>query len=96
MTEKPETLEALLRRFCEDFDEPRDVPTVSLADAIRRGNDPLDLLSYMAGLGMPVANLDDLLAINAHSTEEEITAFRVVEGVAVTVASDGIWALFTP
>jgi hypothetical protein len=96
MTDQPETLEALLRRFCENFDEPRDVPRVSLTDAILRGDDPLHLLPYLAGLGMPVASLDDLLAINADDTEEEISAFRVAEGVAVTVASDGIWALFTP
>jgi hypothetical protein len=96
MTDQPETLEALLKRYSEDFDEPRDVPRVSLADAIRNGDDPLHLLSYMAGLGMPVASLDDLLAINADETEEEIRSFRVAEGVAVTVASDGVWALFTP
>jgi hypothetical protein len=96
MTDQPETLGALLRRYCEDFDEPRDVARVSLADAIRRGSDPLNLLPYLAGLGIAVASLDDLLAINADEGEEEIRCFRVAEGVAVTVATDGIWALYTP
>ncbi len=96
MTDRPETLKALLARFCGNSYEPRDAPSVSRADAIRQGDDPLNLLQYMAGLGMPVAGLDDLLAINADDGEEEIAASRVAEGIAVTVASGGIWALFTP
>jgi len=31
-----------------------------------------------------------------YGTEEEIHCFRVAEGVAVTVASDGLWLLFEP
>jgi hypothetical protein len=37
-----------------------------------------------------------LPAINGDETEEEIRSFRVAEGVAVVVASDGVWTLFTP
>ena len=96
MPEPTETLAALLRRHCADHDEPRDVPRVSLADALRDGDDPLHIIPYLAGLGLPVQSLDDLLRINDDATEEEVHAFRVAEGVAVTVASDGLWQLFLP
>jgi hypothetical protein len=91
-----EPLAALLRRYCEPHDGPRDVPRVSLEDAVRRGDDPLHILPYFATLGRTVRNLDDLLLINDDDTEEEIHSFRVAEGVAVTVASDGLWLLFEP
>jgi hypothetical protein len=89
-----ETLAALLRRYCDENDEPRDVPRINFAEALNRGDDPLHILPYMAGLGMAVSKLDDLLRINGDETEEELHAFRVAEGVAVTVASDGLWMLF--
>jgi hypothetical protein len=96
MPDANETLAALLRRHCDDQDEPRDVPRVSLAGAITDGDDPLHLIPYMAGLGITVRCLDDLLRINDDDTEEEIHSFRVAEGVAVTMASDGVWLLFEP
>ena len=96
MTQQPETLDALLRRFGDDDGGTGEIPTVSLADAIHRGDDPLHLLPYLASLGMKVSTLDDLLAINDDATEEEVRTFRVAEGIAVTIASDGAWALFTP
>lgn len=96
MPENTETLAALLRRYCDEHDEPRDVPRVSLADALRRGDDPLHIIPYFASLGLALGSLDDLLAINADDTEEELHAFRVAEGVAVTIASDGLWMLFEP
>ena len=69
---------------------------LSLAEAPRDGDDPLHILPYLAGLGLTIGSLDDLLRINDDATEEEIHAFRVEEGVAVTVASDGLWQLFVP
>jgi hypothetical protein len=54
------------------------------------------VLTYLAGLGLEVRSLDALLLINGDDTEEELHAFRVAEGVAVTIASDGLWMLFTP
>jgi hypothetical protein len=96
MSTTHEPLAALLRRYCDDHDEPRDVPRVSLADALRDGDDPLHVIRYLASLGLAVGSLDDLLRINDDATEEEIHAFRVEEGVAVTVASDGLWQLFVP
>ena len=96
MPDPTETLAALLRRYCDQHDEPRDVPRVSLADAVRQGDDPLHVIPYLAGLGLTVRSLDDLLQVNADDTEEEVHCFRVAEGVAVTVASDGLWLLFEP
>ena len=94
MSTTHETLAALLRRYCDDHDEPRDMSRVSLAEALRDGDDPLHIIPYLAGLGLTVESLDDLLRINDDANEEEIHAFRVEEGVAVTVASDGLWQLF--
>jgi len=94
MSTTHEPLAALLRRYGGDHDEPRDVPRVSLAVALRDGDDPLHIIPYLAGLGLAVASLDDLLRINDDAGEEEVHAFRVEEGVAVTVASDGLWQLF--
>ena len=47
-----ETLAALLRRHRDDPDEPLDVPRVSLAEALRRGDDPYHLLPYLPDLGL--------------------------------------------
>lgn len=96
MSDAPEPLAALLRRFRDPHDEPCQVPRVRLADAVHRGDDPLHILPYFATLGLPVRSLDDLLKINGDDTEEEIHCFRVAEGVAVTMASDGLWLLFEP
>ena len=91
MPDATETLAALLRRHSgDDQDEPRDVPRVSLAEALRTGTDPLRILAYLAGLGLEVRSLDDLLLINGDDTEEELHAFRVAEGVAISIASEGL------
>jgi hypothetical protein len=89
-----ETLAELLRRYCDEHDEPRDVPRISIAEAVRNGDDPLHIIPYFANLGLVVRTLDDLLQINDDDTEEELHSFRVAEGVAVTLASDGLWLLF--
>ncbi len=44
----------------------------------------------------PRVSLDDLLLFNDDETEEELHCFRVAEGVAVSVASGGLWLLFEP
>ena len=36
------------------------------------------------------------MRIDDDETEQEILGFRVAEGVAVTIASDGVWLLFEP
>jgi hypothetical protein len=95
MNATPEPLAALLRRYCDD-DGPPDVPRVSLADALRDGDDPLHIVPYFASLGLALRSLDDLLQINNDVGEEDVHSFRVAEGVAVTMASDGLWILFVP
>lgn len=53
------------------------------------------VLDYLAGLDRPAATLSELLqSINAED-EEDLSAIRCAEGVAVTSASDGWWVLFT-
>jgi hypothetical protein len=96
MTLAPEPLSALLRRYAGENDEPCDVPRVRFDEAVKRGDDPLHILPYLASVGIVVENLEDLLRINRDVTEEDISAFRVAEGVAVVIASDGLWQLFEP
>jgi hypothetical protein len=96
MPDATETLAALLRRYSGDQDEALDVPRISLAEALRTGDDPLHILPYLAGLGLEIRKLDDLLLIDGDDTEEELHAFRVAEGVAISIASDGLWMLFVP
>lgn len=97
MSDPPETLTALLQRYRDHDDaEPGDVQRISFAEAVRDGDDPLHILKYLSGLGLAINSLDDLLQINADEDEEEIHCFRVAEGVAVSVASDGLWLLFEP
>ena len=91
-----EPLAALLQRFRAEDDEPAEVAQASLAEALSGGNDPLRIVDYFGQLGIPVSNLDDLLRINEDQTEEELHSFRVQEGVAVSVASVGIFVLYTP
>ena len=91
-----EPLADLLRRYCAENDEPRDVPRVSLGAAIADGDDPLHILPYFNGLGLTVRSLDDLLLINDDDDEEDIRSFCVAEGIAVTLVSDGLWLLFEP
>ena len=91
-----ETLASLISRYA-DPDEPLpDIPRVRLPEALREGDDPLHILTYLSGRGIGVAELGDLLRINDDGAEEEVRCFRVAEGVAVTVASDGLWLLFEP
>ena len=96
MSTTHEPLADLLRRYSDDPDEPPDALRVSFAEALRRGDDPLHILPYLAGLGLAVHALDDLLKVNEDDTEEELHCYRVAEGVAVSVASDGLWLLFEP
>jgi hypothetical protein len=67
-----------------------------LAACLKTGDDPAKLLTYLAGLGQTVASLDDLLNINRLDDEDELGAFKVTEGVAVSIASHGAWVLFQP
>ena len=96
MNTAPEPLRALLQRYAGENDEPRDVPRVRFDEAVKRGDDPHHILPYLASLGIAVETLEDLLLINREATEEEISAFRVAEGIAGVITSDGLWQLFEP
>ncbi len=97
MTTEPqdETLAALLRRHAAGNDLPRYVPQIRFADALARGDDPLHILRYFADVGVQVRSMEELLEACNDPAEEEIDAFRVDEGVAVYLAIDGQWLLFT-
>lgn len=84
-----------LRAELGDTDAEAD--QVSLSAALRGCGDPWRLLDYLAGLGVRVRALDQLLAgINQLPDEEELAAFACAEGVAVSMASEGRWLLVTP
>ena len=87
----PETLAELLRRF---GDQRLRVPRVKFADALARGDDPFNMLPYLAGLGHRIGCLEDLLVINDDPEEEELHCFVVQEGIAVSMQSDRMWLLF--
>ena len=89
-------LAVLIDRF-SDPDDPRIITTVSFPSARQAGTDPGGILPYLARFGRSPACLDDLLAcVNALPDEEELHAWPVQEGIAVSIASDGAWFLFTP
>ena len=90
-----ETLEVLVRQHAAGNDIPRHVPHVRLADALARGDDPLHLLPYFADLGTRISNLEDLFAACTDPGEEELEAFRIEEGIAVYLVTDGQWTVFT-
>ena len=75
-------------------DEPI-VAEVSLSRALKNGGDDMGLISYLGELGLVVSTLTDLLCINGLEDEEELSAFEVQEGVAVSIASEDRWVLFT-
>lgn len=92
----PPTFSELVGRYTCDPDAPPPTEIVCLSDAMRAGDDPWRIVSYLSGLGIFVRELDDLLRINEDDTEEELHAWRCREGVAISVASDGAWVLFVP
>lgn len=85
----------LQKRYDPEEDDLR-VPENCLLSGggLPRSNAKL-VLDYLAGLGLSVMTLDDLVeAICGLEDEEELSAFRCQEGVAVANASDGWWLLF--
>ena len=92
--ERPPTFAELRRRY--QMLRVSAARTVALSSALRVGDDPLNNLSYIGELGVRPETLQQLHAgINGLANEEELFAFRCEEGVAVSVASDGEWILFT-
>ncbi len=94
-TIQDETLAALIERHAGRHDLPRDVPQIAFSEALRRGDDPLHILPYFADIGVSITTLEGLFDAVNDPSEEEMEAFRVEEGVAVYLAVDGQWLLFT-
>jgi len=80
-----------------DEDETPIVPEAVSIQAILRGDvtDSGDIVMYLESVGIQVTCLADLERINADESEDELHAWRVAEGVAISVASHGEWYLFT-
>ena len=87
------TLEALLRRY-SSIEKLQDVRRIKFDDAVRTGADPLRVIAYLATLGIAVREPADLFRLNDDPDEEEINAFWIPEGVAVSVESDDLWLVF--
>ena len=90
-----QTLADLLARFGDDTNVDA-IPHVSLSAALAGGDDPWRVLAYLAGHGLVIAALPDLLAINADPDEDELGAHAIAEGIALSRASDGLWLVFVP
>lgn len=95
MTDKPTPSFAELRsRYQVLSAAPLDI--IALSSALQAGDDPLHILSYIEALGVRAENLQQLHAgINGLDDEEELSAFLCLEGVAVSIASNDEWILFT-
>lgn len=76
--------------------DPAEAIQVSFADVLCNGDDPLHVLAYYRSIDRPVSALADLLAINDDPTEDSLHAFQTADGIAVAIAGDGLWVLFTP
>jgi hypothetical protein len=88
-----ETLEQLLERYSY-IEKLPEVQRIKFADAVRTGKDPLNVIKYLATLGIPVRVPADLFALNDRPDEEELTCFWVPEGVAASISSDDLWQVF--
>lgn len=93
--DRHESFTDLVRRYAPAKIDDSHVRRMSLRTALNGGEDPLGLLQYLASLGLVIRALPDLLAINDLEDEEELSAFKVQEGIAVSAASDGVWVLFS-
>lgn len=92
--DRPPSFAELRRRYQVLRGSP--ARTVTLSSALVDGDDPLHILSYIRSLGVQPQTLQQLHSgINGLRDEEELFAFRCREGVAVSVASDDEWILFT-
>lgn len=87
------TLEELLTRF-SSIEKLQEVQRIKFNDAARTGEDPLRIVKYFATLGIAVREPADLFRLNDDPAEEEINAFWIPQGVAVSVESDDLWLVF--
>ena len=87
------TLEELLTRY-SSIEKLPEVQRIKFDDAVRTGEDPLSIVKYFSTLGIAVREPADLFLRNDAPDEEEINAFKIPEGVAVSVESDDLWLVF--
>ncbi len=87
------TLEELLRRY-SSIEKLPEVQRIKFDEAVRTGTDPLSIVRYFATLGIAVREPADLFLRNDALDEEEINAFKIPDGVAVSVESDDLWLVF--
>ncbi|EKM99418.1 MULTISPECIES: hypothetical protein [unclassified Acidocella] len=87
------TLEELLRRY-SGIEKLPEVQRIKFDEAVRTGEDPLSIVKYFKTLGIEVREPADLFRLNDDPHEEEINAFKIPEGVAVSVESDDLWLVF--
>ena len=58
------------------------------------GEDPLSIVRYFGTLGIAVREPADLFRLNDDPNEEEVNAFWIPQGVAVSIESDDLWLIF--
>ncbi len=88
-----QTLEELLARY-SSIEKLPDVQRIKFDEAVRTGEDPLRVIAYFKTLGIEVREPADLFRLNDDPDEEEVNAFKIPEGVAVSVESDDLWLVF--
>ncbi|MDR3505127.1 MAG: hypothetical protein P4L52_02680 [Acidocella sp.] len=88
-----QTLEELLLRY-SSIEKLPEVQRIKFDDAVRTGADPLSIVKYFNTLGIEVREPADLFRLNDDPNEEEINAFKIPQGVAVSVESDDLWLVF--
>ncbi|WP_374470248.1 hypothetical protein [Phenylobacterium sp.] len=89
-----ETLSALAARFGAPAN-PSEMEAHLLGEQAPHTSHAELVLAYLAHFGSSPTNLEELVeAIDQVPDEEDLSAFRCAEGVAVTSASDGWWVLF--
>jgi len=88
-----QTLEALLTRY-SSIEKLPEVQRIKFDAAVCTGEDPLRVIAYFKTLGIEVREPEDLFRLNDDPNEEEINAFKIPEGVAVSVESDDLWLVF--
>lgn len=94
MNDQLPSVAALLDRFAPNRAAPLP-PVASLSWHGRQRPEVQRLLDYLAAFGpLPKSPEELLTTIHSLPNEEEIGAFRVVEGVAVSHASSGRFVLF--
>jgi hypothetical protein len=85
----------MLTSGTDSFDELRRRLGGRRLPAVAQAAEGVRLLTYLRGEGTEVRTATDIFeAVGALSDEEEIAAYRCLEGIAISHASDGWWLLF--